>query len=135
MWHKWFAWYPIRILVIDDEPMVCKSCEKIFEDNYDVTITMSGREGLDRLLQEDFDLVIVDLKMPDMDGMELVKIIKQKRPNTEVVIMTGYSTVETAVEGMKLGAAEFISKPFTPDEMLTAVEEVLKEKVRDIPPR
>ena len=124
-----------KILVIDDEPMVCKSCEKIFEDNYDVTITMSGREGLDRLLQEDFDLVIVDLKMPDMDGMELVKIIKQKMPNTEVVIMTGYSTVETAVEGMKLGAAEFISKPFTPDEMLTAVEEVLKEKVRDIPPR
>ena len=124
-----------KILVIDDEPMVCKSCEKIFEDNYDVTITMSGREGLDRLLQEDFDLVIVDLKMPDMDGMELVKIIKQKRPNTEVVIMTGYSTVETAVEGMKLGAAEFISKPFTPDEMLTAVEEFLKEKVRDIPPR
>ena len=124
-----------KILVIDDEPMVCKSCEKIFEDNYDVTITMSGREGLDRLLQEDFDLVIVDLKMPDMDGMELVKIIKQKRPNTEVVIMTGYSTVETAVEGMKLGAAEFISKPFTPDEMLTAVEEVLKEKERDIPQR
>jgi len=121
--------------VIDDEPTVCKSCEKILKDKYDVTITMSGREGRDRLLQENFDLVLVDLKMPDMDGMDLVKIIKQKRPDTEVVIMTGYSTVDTAVEGMKLGAAEFISKPFTPNEMLTAVEEVLMEKGRDIPPR
>jgi len=124
-----------KILVIDDERTVCKSCEKILKEKYDVIITLSGREGLDRLLQEDFDLVLVDLKMPDMDGMELVKIIRQQRPNAEVVIMTGYSTVDTAVEGMKLGAAEFISKPFTPDEMLTAVEEVLKKKGREIPLR
>ena len=117
------------ILVIDDELTVCRSCQKILiEEGYSVSIALNGREGLERAMQEDFDLVLVDLKMPDIDGMEIVEILRRERPNLAVIIMTGYSTVPSAVKGMKLGAADYIPKPFTPDEMSTAVRKALQQK-------
>ena len=118
-----------NILVIDDEVTVCRSCQKILnEDGYDVSIALNGHEGLERARKEDFDLVIVDLKMPDMDGMEVVEAIRKERPDIPVIIMTGYSTVPSAVEGMKLGAADYIPKPFTPDEMSAAVSRALQRR-------
>jgi len=120
-----------NILVIDDELTVCKSCQKILsEEGYSVTKTLNAREGLEEAKKKDFDLAIVDLKMPDMDGMAVVEAIRKERPDMQVIIMTGYSTVASAVEGMKLGAADYISKPFTPDEMTTAVKKALQEKKR-----
>jgi len=117
------------VLVIDDELTVCRSCQKILsEDGYAVSIALNGREGLERARKEDFDLAIVDLKMPDIDGMEVVKIIRKEWPEMAVIILTGYGTVASAVTAMKLGAADYISKPFTPDEMSTAVREALREK-------
>lgn len=117
------------ILVIDDELMVCKSCDKILtEDGYNVNIAPGGLEGLERVRRENFDLAIVDLKMPDINGMQVVEIIKRERPDMAVIIMTGYSTVSSAVEGIKLGAADYIPKPFTPDEMSAAVKKALQEK-------
>jgi signal transduction histidine kinase len=118
-----------RILVIDDELTVCKSCDKILrEDGYFVSIAQGGGEGLERARKEEFDLVLVDLKMPDIDGMEVVEILKREQPDTTVIIMTGYSTVPSAVKGIKLGAADYISKPFTPEEMSTAVKKALQHK-------
>ena len=118
-----------RILVIDDELTVCKSCYKILhEDGYPVSIAQGGFKGLERTRKEDFDLVLVDLKMPDIDGMEVVEMIKREQPNTTVIIMTGYSAVPSAVQGMKLGAADYIPKPFTPDEMSAAVKKALQQK-------
>jgi signal transduction histidine kinase len=93
-----------------------------------VIIALGGYEGLERFREKDFDLAIVDLKMPDIDGMEVVEAIKKEQPGTEVIIMTGYSTVPSAVKGMKLGAADYIPKPFTPDEMSTVVRNVLQQK-------
>ena len=117
------------ILVIDDELTVCRSCEKILnEDGHSVSIALNGREGLERARKENFDLAIVDLKMPDIDGMEVVEAIKRERPNMAVIIMTGYSTVPSAVKGMKLGAADYIPKPFTPDEMSMAVRRIIQQK-------
>jgi len=119
----------VNVLVIDDELTVCRSCQKILnEDGYDVSIALNGREGLERARQEDFDLVIVDLMMPDMNGMEVVEAVKKEQPDMSVIIMTGYSSVPSAVKGMKLGAADYIPKPFTPDEMSAAVRKALQEK-------
>lgn len=117
------------VLVIDDELTVCRSCEKLLnEDGYDVSIALNGYEGLERARKGDFDLAIVDLKMPDVDGMEVVETIRKERPGVAVIIMTGYGTVASAVKAMKLGAADFISKPFTPDEMSAAVRKALQQK-------
>ena len=115
-----------NILVIDDELTVCKSCQRILsEDGHDVCVIQNGREGLKRALEGNFDLLIVDLKLPDIEGMEIVKDIKKNRPDMEVIIMTCYSTVSSAVDGMKSGAADYVSKPFTPDEMGMAVKKAL----------
>jgi len=120
-----------NVLVIDDELTVCRSCERILNENgYSVSIALNGREGLDRARKEDFDLLIVDLKMPDIDGMAVVEFIKRERPDMAVIIMTGYSTVPSAVKGMKLGADDFIPKPFTPDEMSKAVSKALQQRER-----
>ena len=111
-----------RVLVVDDEPVINESCRRVLADEgYEVDTTESGREGLDRAARQHFDLVITDLRMPDLDGMELVRSLRRQRPNTAVVIITGYGTVPSAVEAMRLGVAEYIEKPFTPDELAQAV--------------
>lgn len=120
---------PSRILVIDDELTVCKSCDKILaEDGYAVISAQGGWKGLERARKENFDLALVDLKMPDINGMEVVETLKREYPDMPVIIMTGYSSVESAVTGMKLGAADYIPKPFTPDEMSVAVKKALQQQ-------
>lgn len=117
------------VLVIDDELTVCRSCQKLLnEDGYNVSIALSGYEGLERARTGDFDLALVDLRMPDIDGMKVVEAIRRDRPGMAVIIMTGYGTIASAVTAMKLGAADYISKPFTPDEMSTVVRKALQEK-------
>ena len=119
------------ILVIDDELTIRRSCEKILSgDLYSVSTASNGHEGLEKARKEKFDLALVDLKMPDIDGMEVAEAIKAEHPGMEVIIMTGYSTVPSAVKAMKLGAADYVPKPFTPDEMNTAVKKALEQQKR-----
>jgi DNA-binding NtrC family response regulator len=126
-YHQYYS-DPSRILVIDDELTVCMSCDKILsEDGYTVTSAQGGYNGLERARKENFDLALVDLKMPDINGMEVVETLKREHPNMAVIIMTGYSTVASAVTGIKLGAADYIPKPFTPDEMSVAVKKALQQ--------
>ncbi len=114
-----------KILVIDDEPIVRISCERtLAPEGYNVTVAASGKEGLEMLEKETFGLVLLDLKMPDMDGIEVLDNIKKKWPDTKVVMVTGYSTVDTAVQALRFGAFNFIEKPFTPDTLIKAVKEV-----------
>ena len=113
---------PPRILVVDDEPVVNESCRRVLADEgYEVDTTESGRDGLDRASARHFDLVITDLKMPDLDGMELVRELRRQRPDTAVVVITGYGTVPSAIEAMRLGVCDYIEKPFTPRQLADAV--------------
>jgi DNA-binding NtrC family response regulator len=111
-----------RILVVDDEPVVNQSCRRVLgEAGYDVHTTESGRDGLTQACTQEFDLVITDLKMPDLDGMNLIRQLKEQRPDTVIIVITGYGTVSSAVEATRLGVADYIEKPFTPEELSQAV--------------
>jgi len=113
-----------KILVIDDEPIVRTSCIRLLgPEGYEVKSASSGKEALELLENEPFNLVLLDLKMPDMDGIEVLKKIKDTWPDTKVVMITGYSTVETAVKTLKLGAFSYLEKPFTPDTLLETARE------------
>ena len=118
-----------KILVVDDEDIVRTSCSRtLVPEGYEVRLAKNGVEGLQMAAGERFDLVLTDLKMPDMDGIEVLRIIKEKWPETVVIIVTGYQTVDTAVKAIKLGANNYIEKPFTPDALLSAVAEALTGK-------
>ena len=113
-----------KILVIDDEPIVRTSCiRSLSPEGYEVKSASSGKEALELLENEPFNLVLLDLKMPDMDGIEVLKKIKNTWPDTKVVMITGYSTVETAVKTLKLGAFSYLEKPFMPDTLLETARE------------
>ncbi|GAB4534687.1 MAG: hypothetical protein Fur0020_01560 [Thermodesulfovibrionia bacterium] len=115
-----------KILVIDDEPIVRTSCQKILiPEGYDVVLAENGEDGLKMMEGGDFKLVLLDLKMPGMDGVDVLKLIRSKWPDTKVIILTGYSTIETAVSTLRLGAFNFIEKPFAPDTLLSSVREAI----------
>ena len=117
-----------KILVIDDEAIVRMSCERtLVPEGYDVRLATNGRDGIGFMEKEKFSLVLLDLKMPDMDGIEVLNKINTTWPDTKVVMVTGYSTVETAVQALRLGAYNFIEKPFTPDTLIEAVKEVFEK--------
>jgi len=116
-----------RILVIDDEGVVCLSCTRILaSDDYEVECKQRPDEGLRAALSGGYDVILLDLVMPDMTGLEVLQQLRSAGVSSEVVMITGYSTVETAVEAMKLGAADYVSKPFTPDELRVVVKKVLE---------
>ncbi len=118
-----------KILVIDDEDIVRISCSRcLVPEGYELKMARNGPEGLKMLEEEAFDLVLTDLKMPHMDGIEVLDNIKKRWPKTDVVIVTGYQTVETAVKAIKLGAFDYIEKPFTPDSLIATVANVFRKR-------
>ena len=118
-----------RIMVIDDEENICKSCKaSLTEDGHEVKTFNNAFEGLKQIKEESFDLVLLDLKMPEMDGIEVLKKIRENYPETIVVMITGYATVDTAVTSMKLGAFDYVAKPFTADELSVVVERAFEHK-------
>ena len=107
-----------KVLVIDDEDIVLTSCHRtLTPEGYEVKTAKSGIDGLKMLKNEPFNIVLVDIKMPDMDGIEVLRRIKEEWPDTPVVIITGFSTIEAAVFTIKLGAYDYIEKPFTPERI------------------
>jgi DNA-binding NtrC family response regulator len=117
------AMKPIKALAIDDEQVVLDSVSKILRsENCDVDVSLSGREGLDRAIQRDYDVVLTDIRMPDIGGMRVLRDIKRAKPSLPVIIITGYATVQSAVQAMKLGAADYLEKPFTPEQLIEAVK-------------
>jgi DNA-binding NtrC family response regulator len=118
-----------RILVIDDEEVVLRSCQRILADDAHVVETASGSlEGLRKVDGGGFDLVVLDIKMPHKDGIEVLRDIKEKHPEVEVIMVTGLSEVQTAVKAMKLGAFDYLSKPFDPDELQHVVDRALERQ-------
>ena len=118
-----------NILVIDDEESMRDSCRQaLLRDENRVEVAEDGVKGLAILEKESFDLVILDLKMPGLSGMEVLKKIKEEDPEIVVVVITGYATVESAVEAMKAGAYDFIPKPFTPDSLRMISKRALEKR-------
>lgn len=121
-----------KILAIDDENNIRHLIHKEFSlEGFEVVTAASGEEGLNLFNSRMFDMVLLDIKLPKLSGIEILKQMKQKSPATEVIMITGYGDIRTAVESIKLGARDYITKPFKLDELLALVRHVVKEKYRD----
>jgi DNA-binding NtrC family response regulator len=118
-----------KILIVDDELSVRQSLEGWFrEDGFAVEIAEDGKAALAKMHQGPFDIVIVDLKMPGMDGIELQKRVREIDPHAAIIILTAYASVETAVEALKLGAYDYVTKPVDPDDLSHLVGNILKQR-------
>ncbi len=119
-----------KLLVVDDEPIVGQSCKRIFNRaGYQVEACTDSREGLNRVIeQNNYSLILVDMKMPGMDGLEFITELRKTHPDLPVMIITGYASVPSATAAMRLGASDYLPKPFTPDEIIKAVERIFAEE-------
>ncbi len=117
-----------NVLIVDDEKTVCNSCKKILtQAGYRVEVASSGQEAIDKIKGNGFDVVITDWKMPKMDGLEVTRRVKQEKPEMTVIVITGYPSVENTVEAIRSGASDFVTKPFTPEELSDAMLRALSK--------
>ncbi len=120
---------PLNVLAIDDESVICEACEMVLsEKGHTVTMRNNGSDGLSAIRQGAYDIVLLDMKLPDMDGMQILKIVMEEKPGLCVIVMTGYSSISNAVEAIKQGADNYLAKPFTDDELIEAVEKACQNK-------
>lgn len=118
-----------KMLVIDDDPMVLSSCLRIFEtEGFQVVTTTSPEEGLSLVLDTYFDVVLCDWMMPGLDGMDVITELDKTSPGSAVVMISGYPSIERATEAMKRGAMDYVAKPFTPDDIIRAVDEAIQRR-------
>lgn len=116
-----------RILVADDEPLIRKSLYEILRaDGYYASMAADGEDALNKIEEKGFDIVITDLKMPGISGMELLKKIKSKKLHTEVILITGYGNIEDAVEAMKIGAFDYVTKPIVDSEIKIIINKIIE---------
>ena len=117
-----------NILIIDDEKEIREGLVEILKDaGFAVDSADNGQQGLDKIRKKDFDAVVTDLIMPVVDGMEVLRETKRIKPHTRIILITAYATVDNAVEAMKAGASDYITKPFRVDEVQTKIRKVLAE--------
>ncbi len=115
-----------KILVVDDEKGICQNVEKILKkNNYEVTQAVSAQDALEKMARESFALLISDIVMPGKNGLELLKLVKKEWPLTKAIMMTAYASTDTAMKAIRLGALDYVAKPFTPAEMRSTVEKAL----------
>lgn len=118
-----------RILIIDDDEIIRKSCEKVLAPEGYLTVTAeTGKDGLKLLSKKNFDLVLTDLRMPDMNGIDVLKKIKEVWPDIEVIVITGYGTIKSAIDAIRYGAYDYVEKPFAPEELLNVVRRSLERR-------
>ena len=118
-----------KVLIVDDEEIVCRSyLRSLAGAHCNVHLAGTGEEALHALGQQPFDLVFLDLRMPGMDGMDVLKTIKQTWPDTQVVVITGYPSIETAKEAVRLGAYGYLAKPVGPSEVINAANDAVMQK-------
>jgi DNA-binding NtrC family response regulator len=120
---------PARVLVVDDEPTLLRALEALLrKKGHEVTALESPIAATQKLAQEDFDVALLDVKMPQLSGLELLNAVKHRRPEVEVIMMTGHATVETALAAVKAGAYDYLTKPFDVDDILMLVERALEKR-------
>ncbi len=119
----------VNILVIDDERAICISCKKILEEaGYSVDTVQSGIDGANRAIGGNYDIVLLDLKLKDALGLEILEQIRSKRQDISIIIITGYATIQTSIEAIKKGAFDYVPKPFSPDELIISVKKALEDR-------
>jgi len=124
----------IKILVVDDEPIVIRSAKRILgAEGYDVEGASGGREAIIMMEKKNYDLVLTDLKMPEVDGITLMRWIRKSRPETGIVVITGYPSQETIKEALELGIIDYVPKPFTPAVLLDVTHRALEWMKGKIP--
>src|SRR5271169_461961 len=118
-----------RILIVDDEEIVIKSCLRILGGgDYYVEVAHDGREALRKIEENPYDVMILDVVMPNVGGLEVLRRVTETHPDMDVIMVTGLSQVDTVVQARKLGARDFISKPFEPDELKQVVQRALERQ-------
>lgn len=119
----------MKILVVDDESIVLDSCQLVLRaEGFEVLLLPSADEALEAMEKDDFAILLVDLKMPGRDGIYFIREARKKRPKIPIIAMSGYPTTETIEEAVRTGAVTFIAKPFTPDELVEKVREILQKE-------
>jgi DNA-binding response OmpR family regulator len=117
---------PPNILVMEDDFAVAKGLEMVLsEEGYTVNLAGTGELAIKAFKEKKFDLLVADLRLPDVNGMDVIKQVKEQKPETEVIVITGYGTTATAVEAMKIGVHDFLPKPFTEDQIKASINEAL----------
>ncbi len=117
------------ILIVDDEPLIRKSLYEILKiEGFDAHATLNGEEAVSLFSTKTFDIVITDMKLPKMSGLELLSFVKKKHPSTEVILITGYGSIETAVEAMKKGAFDYVTKPIIDDEIKLLIKKIVEKR-------
>ena len=118
-----------QILVIDDEPVICDGCRMVLsEKGHTVDARRTGKDGMEAVRKDGYEVILLDLKLPDADGMDLLKRLQKEKPRTPVIVMTGFSSVQNAVAAMKQGAFDYLPKPFSDDQLVFAVEKAVAAK-------
>jgi DNA-binding NtrC family response regulator len=117
-----------RLLVVDDEEALrTVLSSELSSEGYDVEAASDGDEAITKVQKSNFDLVLLDIKMPKVDGFEVLKFIKKNSPKVKVIMLTGFADLKNAIESKKLGAEDFVSKPYDLVDLLTTIERVLSE--------
>ena len=121
----------MKILVVDDEKIVLESCQAVLEEEgFEAVLVPSADEALKAMKNDDFSLLVIDVKMPEHDGMYLMQELKKRWPEVPIIVMSGYYTTNTIYEAIGMGAATFIAKPFEPEELINAIRQVIKKEER-----
>ncbi|MFC1816781.1 response regulator [Thermodesulfobacteriota bacterium] len=122
---------PIKLLIVDDNEKFLKTiAERLGLRDFDVTPVTEGNQAIEAAKKDKFDVALLDLKMPGMDGMELLKILKEKNTFLEVVILTGHSSIDSAVEATKQGAIGYLEKPYNFEKLLEILKEAYETRLR-----
>jgi DNA-binding NtrC family response regulator len=119
-----------RILIVDDEEEFVEALsERLTIRDYDVATSLDGDDAIEKVKKYNFDVIILDVRLPGIDGVDVLKKIKESKPISEVIMLTGHATVETAIEGMKLGAYDYLMKPCETDELISKINGAYEKKV------
>ncbi len=117
-----------RLLVVDDEEAICEGCSRIFKrQGFGVEKCSDACKGLDLATHSDYSAILLDVKMPGMDGIHFLEALRKTKPAIPVVLMTGYPSIPTAASAIRLGVSDYVTKPFTPEEISQAVHRLLRK--------
>jgi len=119
----------MKILVVDDEEIVLESCQAVLEEaGFEAVLVQSADQALQAMEHENFALLLIDIKMPEHDGMYLMEEVKKQWSGKPVIVMSGYYTADTISEAIRMGAATFIAKPFEPEQLIATIQRVMKKE-------